>query len=307
VDAERAADERLTVAVGQLLLGGNTARRRFDEPALEALALSLRRHGQLQPLVVRRVDGALPRALFEVIAGERRLLAARRAGLETLSVIVRGAADADALELALVENLQREDLSELEVAEGVVELVALTLGIPVEAANAMLYRLDNERRGRVPRAHLDGVTGQAVLALFERLGRLTLTTFVAKRLPLLSLPEDLRHALGAGQLRPVQARLLARLADPVQRATLVAFVVQHRPTAAALRARVEGVLEARRAPAWHGSLRSLRAQLSQVSEVQRERALTLLGELERVLGETSVGMSVVSAGSANAPVQGTQH
>src|SRR5687768_2569231 len=79
-------------------------RRHFDEAALESLSASIRQRGLLQPLVVRRVpDG------YELIAGERRLRAAQRAGLETVPVMVRDADPQERLELALIENLQREN------------------------------------------------------------------------------------------------------------------------------------------------------------------------------------------------------
>lgn len=87
-------------------------RRNFDEPALAALADSIRKSGLLQPLVVRpRGDG------YELVAGERRLRAARLAGCQTVSVIVRETEDAQMLPLALVENLLREDLDPIERAE----------------------------------------------------------------------------------------------------------------------------------------------------------------------------------------------
>src|SRR5690242_4178114 len=87
-------------------------RRHFDEEALQALADSIGRHGLLQPLVVRRAAGR-----YELIAGERRLRAAMRAGLARVPIVVRDAPAEDRLELALIENLQRENLSPLEEAE----------------------------------------------------------------------------------------------------------------------------------------------------------------------------------------------
>lgn len=88
-------------------------RRAFEPTALEELAQSIREHGVIQPLVVRRIDGG-----FELIAGERRFMAARQAGLETVPITIREASDQTSLELALVENLQRRDLNPLEEAEG---------------------------------------------------------------------------------------------------------------------------------------------------------------------------------------------
>ena len=86
-------------------------RRHFSEGGIQELAASIKEVGILQPLVIRPTDFG-----FELIAGERRLRAAKEAGLETVPVLIRQAAENESMELALVENLQREDLSPLETA-----------------------------------------------------------------------------------------------------------------------------------------------------------------------------------------------
>ena len=94
-------------------------RRRFDESALDALAESLRTSGLVQPVVVRPLgDGG-----YELIAGERRWQAAKRAGIDRIPALVRDAADRERLELALVENVVREDLNPMELAHAVAALV----------------------------------------------------------------------------------------------------------------------------------------------------------------------------------------
>jgi ParB family chromosome partitioning protein len=93
-------------------------RQSFDEESLEDLAASIKELGVLQPLLAREIDGSL-----ELIAGERRLRAARRAGLSTVPVVVRSADDHAALEQALVENLHRQDLNPLEEAAAYQRLV----------------------------------------------------------------------------------------------------------------------------------------------------------------------------------------
>jgi len=94
-------------------------RRRFDEQALAALAGSLGESGVLQPVLVRPKAGGT----YELIAGERRWRAARMAGLEAIPALVRARADAEALELALIENMAREDLSPIEEARACAALV----------------------------------------------------------------------------------------------------------------------------------------------------------------------------------------
>jgi ParB family chromosome partitioning protein len=109
---------RTTVPVGEIAPNPVQPRRHFEDEALATLADSIARHGLLQPLVVRRTDAG-----YELIAGERRLRAATRAGLAEVPVVVRETAAADRLELALIENLQRADLSPLEEAEAYRRLV----------------------------------------------------------------------------------------------------------------------------------------------------------------------------------------
>ena len=101
-----------TARVSDITTNPDQPRRRFEPEALAALADSIRRHGLLQPLVVRPTDGGL-----ELIAGERRLRAARQAGLDEVPVVIRTATPPERLELALIENLQREALTALEEAE----------------------------------------------------------------------------------------------------------------------------------------------------------------------------------------------
>ena len=88
----------------------------FNQEALTELAESIKEHGIIQPLIVSRPAGATGAAPYQLIAGERRLLAARQAGLARVPVIVKEASSQDLLELALVENLQRQDLGPLEEA-----------------------------------------------------------------------------------------------------------------------------------------------------------------------------------------------
>lgn len=109
-------------------------RRRFDPEELASLAESIRRHGILQPLTVRRTGEG-----WELVAGERRLRAARMAGLETVPCIRRDAGDSDAALLALVENLQRQDLHYFEEAAAIAAYLQET-GVTQEEAAARLGR-----------------------------------------------------------------------------------------------------------------------------------------------------------------------
>ena len=101
------------VAVDRITTSPFQPRRSFDEAKIDELASSIRNQGIIQPLIVRpKNDG------FELIAGERRWRAAMRAGLSHVPVVVRDASDHEAMQIALVENLQREDLNSIEEANG---------------------------------------------------------------------------------------------------------------------------------------------------------------------------------------------
>jgi ParB family transcriptional regulator, chromosome partitioning protein len=161
-------------------------RRHFAEAELDGLAQSIREKGIVQPLLVRPIaDGA---ADFELVAGERRWRAAQRVGLHEVPVIIRQLGDAEAIEIALVENLQREDLSPLEEAEA-------------------YSRLTREF------GH-----GQAGIA--EAVGRSR--SHVANTLRLLSLPSPVRRSLEEGVLSAGHARALLGAPDPAALAQEVA-------------------------------------------------------------------------------------
>jgi ParB family chromosome partitioning protein len=108
-----------TLRLDRLQAGRYQPRTRMDETALQDLAASIREHGLMQPLVVRPVGPER----WEIIAGERRFRAAGLAGLDEVPVIVREVPDEQALQLALIENIQREDLNPLEEAQAIRRLV----------------------------------------------------------------------------------------------------------------------------------------------------------------------------------------
>jgi ParB family chromosome partitioning protein len=176
VSAEPAAQRRVPIEL--IRPSPFQPRRRFADPELDALAQSIREKGILQPLLVRPLPD--DEAVFELVAGERRWRAAQRVGMHEVPVIVRPLADSEVLEIALVENLQREDLSALEEAEA--------------------YRRLVDEFGRT----------QASLA--EAVGKSR--SHIANTLRLLSLPASVRRRLDDGVLSPGHARALLVAADP---------------------------------------------------------------------------------------------
>jgi len=126
-----------TLAIEQMQAGKYQPRTRIDEAGLNELAESIKAQGVMQPVLVRRLNGAADR--FEIIAGERRVRAARLAGLERVPVLVRDVPDEAAAAMALIENMQREDLNPLEEARGVKRLTE-EFGLTHEAAARAIGR-----------------------------------------------------------------------------------------------------------------------------------------------------------------------
>jgi ParB family chromosome partitioning protein len=162
-------------------------RRIFNEAELDELAQSIRDKGILQPLLVRPVASDDDDAAYELVAGERRWRAAQRAELHEVPVVIRILADLEALEIALVENLQREDLSALEEAE---------------AYNRLMREF-----------------GRNQVSVADAVGKSR--SHVANTVRLLSLPTPVRNLVETGALSAGHARALLALPDPAPAAAEV--------------------------------------------------------------------------------------
>jgi ParB family chromosome partitioning protein len=136
------ADSQASIPLEQIILPPTQPRRYFDSEALKQLTESIKQHGILQPLLVRPINGEK----HELVAGERRYRAALEAGLKEVPVVVRELDDNAPFQLALIENLLREDLNPVEETEGILQLLALKLGRSVEEIPPVLYRLQREQK-----------------------------------------------------------------------------------------------------------------------------------------------------------------
>ncbi|ALJ92396.1 ParB/RepB/Spo0J family partition protein [Thermus aquaticus] len=212
--AQGAGREVVTVPL-EALVPSPQPRRRFEN--LEALAESIREKGVLQPLLVRPLgDGR-----YAIVAGERRYRAAKMAGLAEVPVRVLDLSEKEARLLALVENLQREDLNPYEETLGVLELLSEELGKTREEVVGLLRRMRKEKRGEAGHNVMASPEAQRVEEVFKALGRMTWESFVQNRLPLLGLPEDLRAALEEGALPYTAALELKKVKDLEARARLL--------------------------------------------------------------------------------------
>ena len=117
--SDLATEQLREIDIDRILPNSHQPRKNFDEDGLNELADSIREHGVVQPIVVR----ALEDGFFQLIAGERRWRASQRAGLVRIPAVVREASEHAALEIALIENLQREDLNPIEEAQAYNQLI----------------------------------------------------------------------------------------------------------------------------------------------------------------------------------------
>lgn len=168
-------DELRHVPVAAIITNPNQPRTEFDAEALAGLASSIEQNGILQPLLVK----PLPGAQFELVAGERRLRAAKQAGLETVPAFVRAGLDANTLELALIENMARVDLN------------------PVEAARACAALVDD--------------LGLSKEEVARRVGKSRVA--VSNLIRLLALPDEVLRLLEDGQLSEGHGRAILRAPD----------------------------------------------------------------------------------------------
>ncbi|KGQ22364.2 ParB/RepB/Spo0J family partition protein [Thermus filiformis] len=258
-------------------------RKHFDDHKLQDLAESVKAHGVLEPLLVRSAG----EDKYEILAGERRYRAAQMAGLAEVPVVVLEVDDKEARAIALVENLQREDLNPYEETVGILDLLALELGKEREEVVSLLHRMRDEARRKVPHNVMGSREGQAVEALFKKLGRMTWESFVQNRLPLLNLPEDLREALEEGSIPYTAALELKKVKDEGERRRLLEEV----KAGLSFRELKKRVREPTRKPepprAWHREVatRLARLDLEALPPERRARVEEKLRELLEALEE----------------------
>lgn len=180
-------EEIQEIAVGEIRPNPRQPRREFDPEKLSELAASIREHGVVQPILVRRTDEG-----YELVAGERRWRAAQTAGLDRIPAVVRSLSGAQVLEIALIENLQREDLNPLEEAEAYRRLIDE-------------FGLNQE-------------------ALAQRLGKSR--PQVSNTLRLLQLPDAVRQQVSDGRLSMGHAKVLLGLEDAAEMARVADRIVE---------------------------------------------------------------------------------
>ncbi|WP_019498895.1 ParB/RepB/Spo0J family partition protein [Pseudanabaena sp. PCC 6802] len=212
-------------------------RRYFDPEKLEQLAESIKAHGIIEPLLVRPLDAGR----YELVAGERRYRAAKEIGLTEVPITVRDLTDSEALQLALIENLQREDLNPVEETEGILQLLAFRLNFPIADVSSLLYRMNNAIVGNTNHNVMISSESDLVKTCFLELGKMSWESFTRNRLPLLKLPQDVLTCLQQGKLEYTKAKAIAKVKDEAERAALLKAAIEQNLSLKEIRDRIAGL------------------------------------------------------------------
>lgn len=175
------------IDINNIKPNANQPRKTFDEGKLEELADSIREHGLIQPLVVRKSTNG-----YEIVAGERRWRAARKIGIKEIPAIVRELSDEENMLLAIIENMQREDLDPIEEAEGISQMIE-TYGLSQEQVSKSLGKS---------------------------------RPYITNQMRLLKLPEEIRKMVSDGRLSSGHVRALITIDDEEKQIKLAVQAVE---------------------------------------------------------------------------------
>ncbi|CAD5911118.1 ParB/RepB/Spo0J family partition protein [Planktothrix agardhii] len=261
-------------------------RRYFDPQAMQCLVESVKIDGILQPLLVR----PLPNGKYELVAGERRLRAAKEVGLKEVPIIIRELTEQQALQIALVENLQREDLNPVEETEGILGLLANRLDCSVPEAERLLYRMQNQMLRDNDNVIIQPES-EVVVQVFQDLGKMSWESFISNRLPLLKLPEEVLESLRQGKIEYTKARAIAKVKDEQARVTLLETAITENWSLTQIKAQISTLKSESQSEKSEDSLQTrIKVALTQVNKSKawsdpkkQKRLQKLLVDLESLL------------------------
>jgi ParB family transcriptional regulator, chromosome partitioning protein len=272
------------VAISQIVMPKTQPRRYFSPEAMQSLVSSVEKDGILQPVLLRPLGDN-----YELVAGERRLLAATKASFNSVPAVIREMSDAQAWEYAIAENLQREDLNPLEETEGILQLLSLRTGCSPSDVISLLYRMENEAKGKVTRRNSGREGAEIVEQVFTKLGRMNWQSFIRTRLPLLRKSDDILTALRAGRIEYTKALEIAKLESESDRKELLSDAIELSLSLAEIQKQVKAK---RPTPEIHQLQSRLESTYKKAKQLKvwekaekREKLESLLAELEALIGE----------------------
>jgi ParB family transcriptional regulator, chromosome partitioning protein len=288
------------VALDRIVTSASQPRRYFDPEKLEQLTQSVKEHGILEPLLVR----SLPDDKYELVAGERRYRAATAAGLKEVPVVIKELTDSEALQIALIENLQREDLNPVEETEGILQLLSLQLNSTPEEVRQLLYQMKNaiEKRNKdqtefrdnvIPNSEID--SEKSIQSVFDQLSQ-NWYSFTCNRLPLLNLPEDILEALRSGQIEYTKAKAIASVKDETARASLLKDAIANSLSLSQIKERVSDVKPVKEKEELRSRFETTIKEANKSKQLwqdpkKRKKLESLLAQLEKLIGEDETAKS----------------
>lgn len=264
-------------------------RRYFDPQKMDQLTDSIREHGILENLLVRSIPNKLGE--YELIAGERRYRAAQAAGLTEVPVTILQLTDQQALQITLVENLQREDLNPVEETEGILQLLAIRLELSVQEAVSLLYRMQNESTRNLNHNVVVQEEKELVEEVFNALGRMSWQSFVKHRLALRNLPEEVLAALQQGKIEYTKAQTISRIKDQGQRQELLQEAITQGLSIRDIRDRIKQLSQSQspapQPPSYMKRFNAVSRQLKKTKawedKAKRDRLEKLIQEIEKLI------------------------
>lgn len=288
-----------TLPLDRIVTSASQPRRYFDPEKLEQLTQSVKEHGILEPLLVRCAERGQSPSLsdnkYELVAGERRYRAATAAGLTEVPVVVKELTDSEALQLALIENLQREDLNPVEETEGILQLLGIQENIAIDEVSSRLYRMYNEVKGNVNSSNPNVRVNEfddSVKAIFDSLGRMNWESFVKNQLPLLKLPKDILAALRNGQIEYTKAKAIAQIKDEAAQKELLEDALANSLSLSQIKERVSAVKPVKEKEELQSRLEVTYKEAKKSKQLwqdpkKRKKLESLLAQLEKLIESES--------------------
>ncbi len=256
----------------------------FSPERMAELTESVKQHGVVQPILVRPFGTDH----YELVAGERRYLAARAAGLTQVPAVVREMNDAEALQYALMENLQREDLNPVEETEGILKLLELSLKTGRSQVISLLNQMSKAERGLADKT-IPPEDREAILSVFQSLGRLSPESFRTNRLPILNLPAEVLNAIRQGRINYTKGRMIGKIKDADLRAEILKEASAYSLSLSEIRERINEQQQGTDRDALPTRMEAMTKKIKQLKVWddldKREKVEALLAEMELLLSE----------------------
>lgn len=270
-------------------------RRYFDPEKMEQLIHSVKTYGLLENLVVRPLPEG--EGEYELVAGERRYRAALAAGLTEVPVLILELTETEARQIALIENLQREELNPVEETSGVLQLLSMQLKLASQEVVSLLYKMQNAHTRQVNHNVMVQEHLEVVEEIFTKLGRWSWQSFVKNRLPLLKLPQDILEALQKGKIAYTKAMTLKTVKDEKVRVQLLAEAITQNLSLSQIKEKIKALQPSSSSPSSPSSQlqttyqRLKKSKLWENNPKKWKKVTNLLQKIEALIEEEAGSLS----------------